>query len=112
MAKTRDNYQVTGRTVEELQRNLNFLFQRIADRMDKMEGIRGAPSIESDLDMNSNRIRELAAAVNNDEAINREQADLTGDSPTFNSISSDNDVLVGGDLKVFDESDNLIHSME
>jgi len=112
MARTKDNYQITGRTVEELVRNLNFLLQRLADRMDKLEGIRGTSSIESDLDMNSNRIKELAAAVHDDEAINREQADLTGDSPTFNSIASDNDVLVGGDIKVYDAVDNLIHSLE
>ena len=49
MAKTRDNYQITGQTVEELVRNLNFLLQRLADRMDKIEGIRGTSSIEGDV---------------------------------------------------------------
>jgi hypothetical protein len=42
VAKTRDNYQVTGNTVPELVNSLNFLLQRIADRLDKLEGIRGS----------------------------------------------------------------------
>lgn len=118
MARTRDNYQVTGRTVEELARSLNFLLQRIADRMDRIEGIRGTASIESALDMNLNRITELADAEEDTDALNREQADLTGASPTFSSLTSSTFVDVGTDLsvdgviEVFDDDGHLIHSME
>lgn len=63
MPKTRDSYRVTAQTASELTRELNFLLQRIADRLDKMEGIRGTASIESDLDMNDNVITELRAGV-------------------------------------------------
>lgn len=112
MAKSRDNYIITGRSVDEVVRELNFFLQRMADRMDKIEGIRGTSSIESNLDMNSNRIVEVAAALNDDEAVNKSQADLTGNSPTFNSVTSDTDVSVGGNVFVYDSDDELIHSME
>ena len=49
MTKTRDSYLLSARTVPELVRELNFTFQRIADRLDKIEGIRGSASIENDL---------------------------------------------------------------
>lgn len=124
MAKTRDSYRVTGRTVEELQRELNFLLQRMADRMDKIEGIRGTPSMEAALDMNSNKITELAPGTDDTDALNAEQADLTGSSPTFSSVTVTNeatvgttlsvgtDLTVGGDIRVYDDDDTLIHSME
>lgn len=60
MARTRDNYQVSGRTIEDLARSLNFILQRLADRIDRIEGIRGTASIESNLDMNQNVITEVA----------------------------------------------------
>lgn len=46
MARTRDNYQVNGNTVDELRTSLNFLLQRIADRLDGIEGIRGSAELE------------------------------------------------------------------
>ena len=51
MTKTRDSYLLSARTVPELVRELNFTFQRIADRLDKIEGIRGSASIENDLSL-------------------------------------------------------------
>jgi hypothetical protein len=74
VAKTRDNYQVTGGTVPEVVRSLNFLLQRIADRLDRAEGIRGTASIESDLDMNQNVVFDLAGGQ--DEADSARRADL------------------------------------
>lgn len=59
MAKARDNYNISGSTVEELKRALNFLLQRLADRMDRIEGIRGTATMHSDLDMNGNRAIDL-----------------------------------------------------
>ena len=51
MTKTRDSYLLSARSVPELVRELNFTFQRIADRLDKIEGIRGSASIENDLSL-------------------------------------------------------------
>jgi hypothetical protein len=45
---TRELYQVTATDVPGLVRELNFIFQRLADRLDKLEGIRGG----SDLTVN------------------------------------------------------------
>ena len=51
MTKTRDSYLLSARSVPELVRELNFTFQRIADRLDKIEGIRGSANIENDLSL-------------------------------------------------------------
>lgn len=68
MTRTRDNYQVRGNTVGELIDSVNFLLQRIADRMDKIEGIRGTASIESTLDMNANIITDVGSGTVDDDA--------------------------------------------
>ena len=52
----RDNYQLSADNFEDLKSELNFLLQRIADRIDKMEGIRGDAEIQSDLDLNGKKI--------------------------------------------------------
>ena len=53
---SRERYQATGNSVQELRNSLNFALQRIGDRLDKLEGIRGGPSVKSDLDMNDKKI--------------------------------------------------------
>jgi hypothetical protein len=115
MAKARDNYRLTGRTVDEVVREANFLLQRMADRMDKIEGIRGTSSIESDLDMNSNRVRELGEGSSSSDAARVD--DLTSNSPSFNALSAvsletTEDVEVGGNVYVYDDDGELIHSLE
>jgi hypothetical protein len=112
MAKTRDSYIVTGSTPDEMKRSMNFLLQRLADRMDRIEGIRGTASIESTLDMNANRITELAEGEEDTDALNRDQADLTGASPTFATITTTGDATIGGDIEVLDSNSTVIHSLE
>ncbi len=41
MPETRDSYQLSANDFEQLKTELNFIFQRFADRLDQMEGIRG-----------------------------------------------------------------------
>ena len=53
---SREFYQVTGGTIIEITNSLNLVLQRIGDRLDKLEGIRGDASVESDLDMNGKKI--------------------------------------------------------
>jgi len=62
--------------------DLNFALTRIADRLDKIEGVRGGSSIESDLDMNDNTINNVDIAAT---AITAETLNVSGVS-TFNSI--------------------------
>lgn len=38
---SREQYTITGNSIEELKTTLNFILQRLADRLDKLEGIRG-----------------------------------------------------------------------
>ncbi|KKK93201.1 hypothetical protein LCGC14_2695240, partial [marine sediment metagenome] len=42
---SRGRYQATGNSVQELRNSLNFTLQRIGDRLDKLEGIRGKPAL-------------------------------------------------------------------
>lgn len=128
MVRARDNYQVTGQTVAELVTSLNFLFQRFADRMDRIEGIRGTASIESMLDMNNNLVTEVAGGSLDDDAARL--ADLTeaialhvaapdphpqyAQNSQVETISGawtfSADVTVRAAVKVYDASNNLIHS--
>ena len=123
MARTRDSYLVTGSTPEEIKRNVNFLLQRLADRIDKLEGIRGTSSIESNLDMNQNRITDVAEAVDGSDSLTKAQADLTGSAPTFAQLAVIDLLTVLGTVRAFeaisafnaaiafyDADNNLIHS--
>lgn len=121
MAKTRDNYSVSGNTVEELKRSLNFMLQRMADRMDKIEGIRGTASIESDLEMNDHAVREVGAGSEDDDAARLidllteplSLSELTVSGETFlTSLETQGDAEINGDIFVYDSDGNLIHSME
>lgn len=42
---TRELYQITAETPDGIRRELNFILQRLADRMDKLEGIRGGTDL-------------------------------------------------------------------
>ena len=110
MAIAKDNYQVNGTTVTEVTRNLNFLLQRMADRMDQIEGIRGTASVKSDLNMNLNRVTEVGpGAVTSDAA---RVGDLLEIPPTFPGATLTGDLSVRADIKVYDSDGNLIHSFE
>jgi hypothetical protein len=47
---------IAAQTAPDLARELNFIFQRIADRLDKIEGIRGDASIESPLSVTGGKV--------------------------------------------------------
>ena len=44
---SKERYQATGNSVAEIRNSLNFALQRIGDRLDKLEGIRGKPALLS-----------------------------------------------------------------
>lgn len=126
MAKTRDNYSVSGNTVEELKRSLHFMMQRFADRMDKIEGIRGTASIESDLEMNDNAVKEVGAGAADtdaarlgdllEEPLTLSQLTVTGNSSlTTLEISGDTEtegnVQVDGIITVRDADGHIIHQL-
>jgi len=47
VARTREVYIVTGGDLEAIKRQLNGYLTRLADRMDKLEGLRGELETES-----------------------------------------------------------------
>jgi hypothetical protein len=60
---TRQVYIVSGSSLDEVKIDLNRNLQAMADRMDKIEGIRGGSNIESNLDMNDNTINNVNIAA-------------------------------------------------
>lgn len=104
VAKSRDSFVLSAQTVQELQLQVAFLLQRLSDRMDKIEGIRGTSTIESDLNMSSNRVRSVGAGSESDDGARL--GDVPQDDVEFNNVS------LTGDLKVYDSNDTLIHSLE
>lgn len=104
MAKTRDSFIIGGETVPELRQQIGFLLQRLGDRMDRMEGIRGTATIQSDLNMSNNRVRSVGAGtLSNDGA---RLGDVPQEDVQFNNVN------LTGDLKVYDADGYLIHSLE
>lgn len=65
MARTKESYQLPGASSE-----LNFILARIADRLDKIEGIRGESQVEESLE-----VVEVATMDDDDGAGTRIKAD-------------------------------------
>ena len=53
---SKERYVVQATTIEQLVHDLNFALQRIGDRLDKIEGLRGNPEMRGDLDMTGSKI--------------------------------------------------------
>jgi len=107
MSQSRDVLQIsTGDT--ELNIQLNLILQRISDRLDKIEGIRGTATIESNLNMSSKNINSVAAPVSNDDAAiksNLPGQDLeTSSTPAFSGVS------LTGAIEYIDSNGTTIHS--
>jgi len=102
MTQSKENYQVSGQSLDEIKRNLNFILQRLADRLDKMEGWRGTPEFNTSPDMKTNKVTNLGTPSENTDAATLgdiPQQDLgPGDSPTFAGITiSAGPTSIGGD---------------
>lgn len=69
---TRDHYQIAGSitTFDELTTRLNFILQRLSDRIDQMEGIRGTPNF------NASRLTNIAAAGAETDAVQKSELTL------------------------------------
>ena len=68
MAKSIRFYNITGSTLEEIRHSLQFHFLNVGDRLDQIEGIRGAASIASALAMNKNKVTGLADGEDDQDA--------------------------------------------
>lgn len=107
MAQSRDLIQVVTDN-SQLDTQLNLVLQRIADRLDKIEGLRGTATIESHLVMSGNNVQQVASPVNNDDATilsNLPGQDLdTSDSPSFSGVTAT------GAIQYIDSNGTVIHS--
>ncbi|MCH7879792.1 MAG: hypothetical protein IH914_10820 [candidate division Zixibacteria bacterium] len=68
MAKSVQFYNITGSTLEDVMRSLQFHLTNIGDRLDRIEGIRGTASIASALVMNKNKVTGLADGEDDQDA--------------------------------------------
>ena len=89
MTSTRQAYAVRSASDadEELVQSVNQVLYSIADRLDKIEGIRGEANIESDLDMNDQTVKN----------VNIEATDVTADTATIEDLAV-NDITMTGDM--------------
>ena len=105
-----EHYTITANSIPEMVRSLNFTLARLADRMDKIEGVRGTSTIESDLDMQSNKITDVSAGQESTDVSIVDQ--LVGSGPTFSGLTLTGDMATTGDIKVVDSNGTVIHSFE
>lgn len=88
MAKTKESYQVPS-----LPQELNFVLARIADRLDKIEGLRGEPQVEQSLE-----VVEVATMDDDDGAGTRIKADSKhGEAPASTLADGEWEVTVYDD---------------
>jgi len=100
---SRELYQVTGQDVQALLISLNFAMARIADRLDKIEGVRGTSTIASDLDLQNNNIINVG---------NFDQNLGTADAPQFGGLTIDGDLAVTGEIRISDSNGEIIHQFK
>lgn len=104
---SREHYTVSGNSKQELITSLNFALSRISDRIDKMEGVRGTPTFESNIDLQSNKITDASQGTDSNDGVVVTQLPSqglnTGDAPTFASVT-------GQAICVTDTNGTEIHS--
>jgi len=66
---------ISGRNLEELRLSTQFWMQQVFNHLDRMTGFRGTPTFHSDIDARGNSIRSVAAAVDNDQVVIKQQLD-------------------------------------
>lgn len=109
MAKTKESYQVPSLSPE-----VNFVLARIADRLDKIEGLRGDPQIEEKLEIvetalvdddngNGTRIKgELRHETAPSSTLAEGEWEITvyddGSSPVFRVRYNDGENILVGDV--------------
>ncbi len=64
---------------------LQFILNSISDRLDKMEGWRGDPEFQADVNLNDNKLTHVGAGSDDSDGARRDE--LLGSSPTFTSVT-------------------------
>ena len=95
---SREGYRINGSTVEEITRSLSFHLASIANRLDRIEGIRGLSTVESDLDLTGHTIL-------NGTNIPTQSLD-PADNPEFSGLT-----ISSGVIKITDSNGTVIHQM-
>ncbi|MGB0717977.1 MAG: hypothetical protein ACPGO7_01465 [Alphaproteobacteria bacterium] len=103
---SREHYTISAMSIQELTTQLNFALARIADRVDKLEGVRGNPTFESDIDLQTNKITDMSSGTASTDGVRLDQLSDQGldttDGPTFASLTVLGDLVVGDDTSIGD----------
>ena len=105
----KETYQINANTVQELTQTLQFILNRISDRIDQLEGNRGNPTFNANLDLQSNKITQLGEGTDESDGTTVSQIIDDSDAPTFTNINVTNKITAGKVL-VYDSNNELIHS--
>ena len=84
MKESRSSYLIADLNLTDV----NFVLSQIADRLDELEGRRGTPSFNSDVDMNGNKVTDAADATNTGDVVTKGQlSSLTTDNVSEGSTN-------------------------
>ncbi len=64
-------YVVSGNDIDGVRRGVNAALAQISDRLDEIEGYRGTPTFQRDISLRGNRITNVAASRDDDDAVKR-----------------------------------------
>lgn len=115
---TKQHYIITNpSSLTDLANQLNVLLSRLSDRLDAMEGYRGTPTFQGDIDLQGNRIINAGAAVATTDVPTLAQAGGSGgDHGALTGLGDDDHVQYvkvvgrhGQGIKVYDANGVLIH---
>jgi len=118
VSKSRGLYHILGaQSLEDLRNQLNMLLSEVSDRLDRIEGLRGTATIESDLDLTgsanvgTNIIVSGASDITGDQVV-RGAATVLREASFLSALSASGDVtlessvLLAGHMRVVRVDDN------
>lgn len=83
------NPQISGKTLEELQRSTQWWMQHLTNKIDAMMGLRGTPVLYSDLDANGKRLQNVSDAVDANDAVAKQQTITLAMNPANGQVQFD-----------------------
>lgn len=88
---------------------LQYILNSISDRLDKVEGWRGTPEFQADVDLNTNLLTNVGSGSAMTDAAVR--SELAGSSPTFTNVTINGILTVNDDgpIKWLDSTGTVLH---
>lgn len=81
--------RITGRDLNDLQQSTQFWMQQVFNHLDRMAGLRGTPTLYSDLDANGKKLTNVASAENDSDVVTRQQTLVLSMNPEKGQMQFD-----------------------